>query len=193
MGPCLRAVQAVHLALQASSGMVLGQTVNLVAVYCHYMDEHVVQKREEQHQDLMVLKEESQELNEMEEKDQCAGSSSQAGAGKHDLVPHIGCDYEEIKDAQKQLPTNPSDSSNTVYATAHLPTNPSDSSNTVYATAQLPTNPSDSSNTVYATAQLPTNPSDSSNTVYATTQLPTIPSVSPNCVYSMVHEATGDS
>ncbi|RXN17182.1 UPF0258 protein KIAA1024-like [Labeo rohita] len=28
MGPCLRAVQAVHLALQASSGMVLGQTVN---------------------------------------------------------------------------------------------------------------------------------------------------------------------
>ncbi len=29
MGPCLRAVQAVHLALQASSGMVLGQTVNV--------------------------------------------------------------------------------------------------------------------------------------------------------------------
>ncbi len=29
MGPCLRAVQAVHLALQASSGMVLGQTVNI--------------------------------------------------------------------------------------------------------------------------------------------------------------------
>ncbi len=31
MGPCLRAVQAVHLALQASSGMVLGQTVNVNA------------------------------------------------------------------------------------------------------------------------------------------------------------------
>ncbi len=30
MGPCLRAVQAVHLALQASSGMVLGQTVILL-------------------------------------------------------------------------------------------------------------------------------------------------------------------
>ncbi len=29
MGPCLRAVQAGHLALQASSGMVLGQTVNV--------------------------------------------------------------------------------------------------------------------------------------------------------------------
>ncbi len=29
MGPCLRAVQAVHLALQASSGMVFGQTVNV--------------------------------------------------------------------------------------------------------------------------------------------------------------------
>uniref|UniRef100_A0A8C1LGF8 Immunoglobulin domain-containing protein n=1 Tax=Cyprinus carpio TaxID=7962 RepID=A0A8C1LGF8_CYPCA len=85
-----------------------------------------------------------------------------------------GCDYEEIKDTHKQLPTNPSDSSNAVYATAQLPTNPSDSSNAVYATAQLPTNPSDSSNTVYATAQLPTNPSDSS-------------------VYSTVQEASGDS
>ncbi|XP_050957814.1 CMRF35-like molecule 8 [Labeo rohita] len=80
-----------------------------------------------------------------------SGSSSQAGAGKHDLVSHTGCDYEEIKDTQKQLPTNPSDSSNTVYATAQLPTNPSDSSNTVYATAQLPTNPSVSPNCVYST------------------------------------------
>ncbi|RXN35501.1 polymeric immunoglobulin receptor-like protein [Labeo rohita] len=124
---------------------------------------------------------------------QGAGSSSQAGAGKHDLVPHIGCDYEEIKDAQKQLPTNPSDSSNTVYATAHLPTNPSDSSNTVYATAQLPTNPSDSSNTVYATAQLPTNPSDSSNTVYATAQLPTNPSDSSNTVYATAQLPTNPS
>ncbi|XP_058628676.1 uncharacterized protein LOC131538678 [Onychostoma macrolepis] len=80
-------------------------------------------------------------------------SSSQAGAAKHGVVSHTGCDYEEIEDTHKQLPTNPSDSSNTVYATAQLPTNPSDSSNTVYATAQLPTNPSDSSNTVYTTAQ----------------------------------------
>ncbi len=68
-------------------------------------------------------------------------------------VSHIGCDYEEIKDTRKQLPTNPSDSPNAVYATAQLPTNPSDSSNAVYATAQLPTNPSDSSITVYATVQ----------------------------------------
>ncbi len=68
-------------------------------------------------------------------------------------VSHTGCDYEEIKDTRKQLPTNPSDSPNAVYATAQLPTNPSDSSNIVYATAQLPTNLSDSSNTVYATAQ----------------------------------------
>uniref|UniRef100_A0A9J7X2S4 Uncharacterized protein n=1 Tax=Cyprinus carpio carpio TaxID=630221 RepID=A0A9J7X2S4_CYPCA len=44
-------------------------------------------------------------------------------------VSHTGCDYEEIKDTHKQLPTNPSVSSNAVYATAQLPTNPSDSSN----------------------------------------------------------------
>ncbi len=90
-------------------------------------------------------------------------------------VSHTGCDYEEIKETHKQLPTNPFDSSNMVYATAQLPTNPSNSSNTVYATAQLPTNPSDSSNTIYSTAQLPTNPS-----------------VSSACVYSTVQEATGD-
>ncbi|KAL1281385.1 hypothetical protein QQF64_000188 [Cirrhinus molitorella] len=100
-------------------------------------------------------------------------SSSQAGPGKHELVSHTDCDYEDIQDTQKQLP---SDSSNTVYATAVLPTNPSDSSNAVYATALLPTNPSDSSNTVYATALLPTNPS-----------------VSSDCVYSTVQEPTGDS
>uniref|UniRef100_A0A673MK37 Immunoglobulin V-set domain-containing protein n=1 Tax=Sinocyclocheilus rhinocerous TaxID=307959 RepID=A0A673MK37_9TELE len=41
-------------------------------------------------------------------------------------VSHTGCDYEEIKDSHKQLPTNPSDSPNAVYATAQLPTNPSD-------------------------------------------------------------------
>lgn len=53
-------------------------------------------------------------------------------------VSHTGCDYEEIKDAHKQLPTNPSDSSDTVYSTAKLPTNPSDS-NCVYATVQKAT------------------------------------------------------
>ncbi|KTF85849.1 hypothetical protein cypCar_00044206, partial [Cyprinus carpio] len=61
-------------------------------------------------------------------------SSSQTGAGKHEAVSHTGCDYEEIQDTHKQLPTNPSDSSNTVYASAQLPTNPSDSS--VYSTVQ---------------------------------------------------------
>ncbi|RXN32455.1 polymeric immunoglobulin receptor-like protein [Labeo rohita] len=64
---------------------------------------------------------------------QGAGSSSQAGAGNHNLVSHTGCNYENIEDTQKQLPTNPSDSSNTVYATAQLPTNPSDSPDCVYS------------------------------------------------------------
>ncbi len=54
-------------------------------------------------------------------------------------VSYTGCDYEEIKDTHKQLPTNPSDSSNTIYATAQLPTNPSDSSYTVYTTVQKAT------------------------------------------------------
>ncbi len=108
-------------------------------------------------------------------------------------VSHTGCDYEEIKDTHKQLPTNPSDSSNTIYATAQLPTNPSDSSNNIYATAQLPTNPSDSSNTIYATAQLPTNPSDSSNNVYATAQLPTNPSDSSNNIYATAQLPTNPS
>uniref|UniRef100_A0A8C2Q007 Ig-like domain-containing protein n=1 Tax=Cyprinus carpio TaxID=7962 RepID=A0A8C2Q007_CYPCA len=48
-------------------------------------------------------------------------------------VSHTGYDYDEIKDTHSQLPTNPSDSSNTVYATAQLPTNPSDSSDLNYA------------------------------------------------------------
>ncbi|CAM4449878.1 unnamed protein product [Leuciscus chuanchicus] len=63
-------------------------------------------------------------------------SSSQTGPGKHEVVSHTGCDYEEIKDTHKQLPTNPSDSSDTVYATAQLPTSPSDSSYCVYATVE---------------------------------------------------------
>ncbi len=54
-------------------------------------------------------------------------------------VSQTGRDHEEIKDTHKQLPTNPSVSSNTVYATAQLPTNPSASSNTVYATVQKAT------------------------------------------------------
>ncbi|XP_016398979.1 polymeric immunoglobulin receptor-like [Sinocyclocheilus rhinocerous] len=52
------------------------------------------------------------------------------------FVSHTGCDYEEIKDSHKQLPTNPSDSPNAVYATAQLPTNPSVSANCVYSTVQ---------------------------------------------------------
>ncbi|RXN23325.1 polymeric immunoglobulin receptor-like protein [Labeo rohita] len=67
------------------------------------------------------------------------GLSSQTGAGKHDLVSHTGCDYEDIKYTQKQLPTNPSESSNTVYATAQLPTNPSVSPNCVYSTVHKAT------------------------------------------------------
>uniref|UniRef100_A0A8C1HLR3 Ig-like domain-containing protein n=1 Tax=Cyprinus carpio carpio TaxID=630221 RepID=A0A8C1HLR3_CYPCA len=63
-------------------------------------------------------------------------SSSQTGAGKHEAVSHTGYDYDEIKDTHSQLPTNPSDSSNTVYASAQLPTNPSDSANCVYSTVQ---------------------------------------------------------
>ncbi|XP_067260308.1 polymeric immunoglobulin receptor-like [Chanodichthys erythropterus] len=106
--------------------------------------------------------------------------------GSNEAVSHTDCDYENIKNIHRMLPTNPSDSSNTVYATPQLPTNLSDSSNTVYATPQLPTNPSDSSNTVYATPQLPTNPSDSSNTVYATPQLPTNLSDSSDNVYANV-------
>ncbi|XP_016112657.1 CMRF35-like molecule 2 [Sinocyclocheilus grahami] len=34
--------------------------------------------------------------------------SSQTGAGKNELVSHSGCDYDNIKDTQKQLPRNPS-------------------------------------------------------------------------------------
>ncbi|XP_026110116.1 uncharacterized protein LOC113082910 isoform X2 [Carassius auratus] len=49
-------------------------------------------------------------------------SSSQTGAEKHevvrpDAVSHTGCEYEEIKDSHKQLPTNPSVSPDCVYAT----------------------------------------------------------------------------
>ncbi|KAL0202102.1 hypothetical protein M9458_000120 [Cirrhinus mrigala] len=57
-------------------------------------------------------------------------------------VSHTGCDYEDIKDIQKQLPTKPSDSSNIVYATAQLPTNPSVSPNCVYSTVHEATDDS---------------------------------------------------
>ncbi|XP_051741953.1 uncharacterized protein LOC127508231 [Ctenopharyngodon idella] len=66
-------------------------------------------------------------------------SSSQTGPEKHEVVSHAGCDYEEIKDTLKELPTNPSDSFDTVYATAQLPTNPSVSSNCVYASVEKAT------------------------------------------------------
>ncbi|XP_039502838.1 polymeric immunoglobulin receptor-like [Pimephales promelas] len=86
-------------------------------------------------------------------KSQGGDSSSQTGPGNHEVVSHTAFEYEDIKDTHKQLPTNPSDYFNTVYATAQLPTNPSDSCNTVYATAQLPTNPSDSPHCVYTTVE----------------------------------------
>nr|XP_021333860.1 CMRF35-like molecule 9 [Danio rerio] len=107
-------------------------------------------------------------------KHQTKGGDSQTGPGNTAVVSHTACDYEEIKDTHKQLPTNPSESSSAVYSTAELPTKPSESSSAVYATAQLPTNPSESFSSVYATAQLPNNPSDS-------------------CLYSTVQEASGDS
>uniref|UniRef100_A0AAY5EE64 Ig-like domain-containing protein n=1 Tax=Electrophorus electricus TaxID=8005 RepID=A0AAY5EE64_ELEEL len=74
------------------------------------------------------------------------------------LFPQISqpdCDYEEIKDPE------PSENCETtpIYVIVQVPTNPSDSINTVYATAQLPTIPPDPPNTVYASAQLPTIPS----------------------------------
>ncbi|KAL1281384.1 hypothetical protein QQF64_000187 [Cirrhinus molitorella] len=49
-------------------------------------------------------------------------SSSQAGAEKHEVVPNSGCDYEEIKDTHRQLPKNPSDSSNCIYTAVQKPT-----------------------------------------------------------------------
>ncbi|XP_051730951.1 polymeric immunoglobulin receptor-like isoform X33 [Ctenopharyngodon idella] len=50
----------------------------------------------------------------------CGDSPSQTGPGEHEVVSHTGCDYEEIKDTHKQLPTNPS--SNCVYATVQKAT-----------------------------------------------------------------------
>ncbi|XP_051730949.1 polymeric immunoglobulin receptor-like isoform X31 [Ctenopharyngodon idella] len=50
----------------------------------------------------------------------CGDSPSQTGPGEHEVVSYTGCDYEEIKDTHKQLPTNPS--SNCVYATVQKAT-----------------------------------------------------------------------
>ncbi|XP_051730957.1 uncharacterized protein LOC127502223 isoform X39 [Ctenopharyngodon idella] len=47
-------------------------------------------------------------------------SPSQTGPREHEVVSYTGCDYEEIKDTHKQLPTNPS--SNCVYATVQKAT-----------------------------------------------------------------------
>ncbi|XP_048064191.1 polymeric immunoglobulin receptor-like isoform X2 [Megalobrama amblycephala] len=49
-------------------------------------------------------------------------SSSQTGPGEHEVVSQTGCDYDEIKETHKQLPTNSSDSSNCVYATVQKDT-----------------------------------------------------------------------
>ncbi|XP_058625688.1 mucin-3A-like [Onychostoma macrolepis] len=101
-----------------------------------------------------------------------------------DAVSHYHCDYEETEDNHRQLPTNPSDPTNTIYATPGLPINPSDSTNTIYDTPGLPINTSDPTNTIYATPGLPINPSDSTNTIYDTPGLPTNPSDSTDTIYA---------
>uniref|UniRef100_A0A9J7ZA49 Ig-like domain-containing protein n=1 Tax=Cyprinus carpio carpio TaxID=630221 RepID=A0A9J7ZA49_CYPCA len=129
-----------------------------------------------------------------------ASKMPEPGTENSKAVPQTLYIYEGIKDTRTaQLPTNPSDSTKTVYATAQLPTNPSGSITTVYSTPQLPTNPSvewhkqcknqlttnpSASCYVYATPGLPTTPSDSTKTVYATPQLPTTPSDSTKTVYA---------
>ncbi|XP_048064023.1 uncharacterized protein LOC125278719 [Megalobrama amblycephala] len=52
----------------------------------------------------------------------CGDSSSQTGPGEHEVVFYTGCDYEEIKDNHKQLPTNPSVLSICVYSTVQKDT-----------------------------------------------------------------------
>ncbi|XP_059411038.1 hepatitis A virus cellular receptor 1-like [Carassius carassius] len=122
------------------------------------------------------------------------------GRENTEAVPQSLYIYEEIKDTRphtgcktSQLPTNPSDSTKTVYATAQLPTNPSDYINTVYSTPQLPTTPSDYITTVYSTPQLPTTPSDYITTAYSTLQLPTTPSDSITTVHSTPQLPTNPS
>ncbi|XP_016112653.1 uncharacterized protein [Sinocyclocheilus grahami] len=63
-----------------------------------------------------------------------------------DAASNYHCDYEETEDNRRQLPTNPSDSTNAIYANPELPINPSDSTNAIYANPELPINPSDSTN-----------------------------------------------
>ncbi|XP_036413396.1 uncharacterized protein LOC118798149 [Colossoma macropomum] len=101
-------------------------------------------------------------------------------------VFHLFNNYEEIKDSRHlptsdagvftiystaQLPTNPSEPSQTDYENVQLPTNPSEPSQTDYENVQLPSN-CDFSNSVYSSAQLPSNSPD--QVIYSTAQLPTI-------------------
>ncbi|KAL1281374.1 hypothetical protein QQF64_000177 [Cirrhinus molitorella] len=64
-----------------------------------------------------------------------SSNTSHTVPANSDAVSHYHCDYEEIQDNHR--PTNPPDSSNTVYATPGLPTNSSDSTNTVYANSMI--------------------------------------------------------
>uniref|UniRef100_A0A8C1D364 Immunoglobulin domain-containing protein n=1 Tax=Cyprinus carpio carpio TaxID=630221 RepID=A0A8C1D364_CYPCA len=63
---------------------------------------------------------------------------SQRTPANIDAASHYHCDYEETEYNHRQLPTNPSDSTNTIYATPQLPINPSDSTNTIYANPEFP-------------------------------------------------------
>ncbi|XP_059410861.1 uncharacterized protein LOC132144120 [Carassius carassius] len=109
---------------------------------------------------------------------------SQSTPANIDAAAHYRCDYEETEDSHRQLPTNPSGSTNAIYSDPELPTNPSDSTNAIYANPELPTNPSGSTNAIYSDPELPTNPSDSTNAIYATPQLPINPSDSTNTIYA---------
>uniref|UniRef100_A0A9J7ZTY0 Immunoglobulin domain-containing protein n=1 Tax=Cyprinus carpio carpio TaxID=630221 RepID=A0A9J7ZTY0_CYPCA len=63
---------------------------------------------------------------------------SQRTPANIDTASHYHCDYEETEYNHRQLPTNPSDSTNAIYATPQLPINPSDSTNTIYANPEFP-------------------------------------------------------
>ncbi|XP_052402831.1 polymeric immunoglobulin receptor isoform X9 [Carassius gibelio] len=65
-----------------------------------------------------------------------AHSSSHCTPANIDAAAHYHCDYEETEDSYRQLPTNPSDSTNAIYVNPEFPTVPSDSTNTIYATPE---------------------------------------------------------
>ncbi|XP_026110114.1 uncharacterized protein LOC113082909 isoform X4 [Carassius auratus] len=65
-----------------------------------------------------------------------AHSSSHCTPANIDAAAHYHCDYEETEDSYRPLPTNPSDSTNAIYANPEFPTVPSDSTNTIYATPE---------------------------------------------------------